>query len=471
MSGIPLLVATRMKHTVLSLLPSFIQYRIDASRKPATKEIFPTSYLDGLRGLAALFVFWYHTYGTFLPTLMPSYGLPLSSDGTRAFSSFLQLPILRVTFSGRPMVHIFFIISGYALSLKSLKQIRSNNKAALLGTISSALFRRGIRLFLPLVASTFIGAVLLQMNFRVGAAPTFSAQMWEWYSELSQIINFWNPDGRAWITLDPHLWTIPVEMSNSVILFACLIAMARCKVALRMITLVGAIIMCMRVGHWVASEFLMGMFLAEFGLIQDDLNQYLGPPEVIDVGIRRRQLHHARRIGSIVLKGVCILNLILALWLAGWPEAYPEQDSGFAWIMAHTGPPYHDSLDRMQFPWFGLAAFQIVFSCQQLPFLQSALTTPVIQYLGKISYSMYLMHWSLFKGLSPRIFPPIWKWIESISGNVVGPWGVTLIWLLTGLAITPVVLWAGDLFCIIVDDNCVAFAKWLEGKCIKGEDV
>jgi peptidoglycan/LPS O-acetylase OafA/YrhL len=256
----------------LPLFPSFVQHRIDASRKPRLGKIHATSYLDSLRGLAALFVFWYYLYWKYLPTLMPSYVLPLSPDKTRESSSLPQLPFLRVAFSSRPMVHIFFIISGYALPLKSLKQIRSDEIAAHLGTVSSALFRRGIRLFLPIVASTFIGAILLQINFRCCAAPTFSDQMWEWYDELSMILNFWYPDSRAAIPFDLQLWTIPLEMSNSVVLFAILIALARCKVALRMILLVSTMLICMRVGQWVASEFLMGMFFAELGLIQEDMN-------------------------------------------------------------------------------------------------------------------------------------------------------------------------------------------------------
>jgi hypothetical protein len=94
-----------LKRTFLALLPSFIQHRIDTSLSRPTRRILSTSYLDGLRGLAALFVFWYHVDGKYLNTLMPSYGPPLSADSTRARSSFLQLPILRVAFSGRPMVH------------------------------------------------------------------------------------------------------------------------------------------------------------------------------------------------------------------------------------------------------------------------------------------------------------------------------------------------------------------------------
>jgi hypothetical protein len=351
-------------------------------------------------------------------------------------------------------------------------------------------------------SSPHISTILLQINFRCCAAPTFSAQMWEWYDELSKILNFWYPDGRAAISFDPQLWTIPLEMSNSIVLFAVLIALARCKVVLRMILLVSTMLICMRVGQWVASEFLMGMFFAELVLIQEDLNQYFTSSETIALvvcaeeamsllseedgeekeegnepthhqyQIRRRQLQEVKRIGSIVLKVFCIINLIFALWLAGWPEEHPEQDAGFNWIMRHTGPPYNNAFDRMQFPWLALVAFQIVFASQQVPFLQSFLTTPVIRYLGKISYSMYLMHWSVLECLLLRIFPHIWRFVQSILGDDgVGSWGVTLVWPLSVLALTPAVVWSGDLFCTFVDDNCVAFAKWLEGKCIKREGV
>jgi len=83
---------------------------------------------------------------------------------------------------------------------------------------------------------------------------------------------------------------------------------------------------------------------------------------------------------------------------------------------------------------------------------------------------MYLMHWSVLECLGLRLFPMVWRVVHGISGDeVVGPWKITFVWILTRLLLTPVVVWAGDLFCTFVDDNCVALAKWLEVKCIKQE--
>jgi peptidoglycan/LPS O-acetylase OafA/YrhL len=59
------------------------------------------------------------------------------------------------------MVHIFFIISSYALSYKLLKQIHSQQFSALDTTLSSAVFRRAIRLFLPSFVILFLMALAL----------------------------------------------------------------------------------------------------------------------------------------------------------------------------------------------------------------------------------------------------------------------------------------------------------------------
>src|SRR5690242_11309159 len=107
---------------VRTLLPSFVADVIWPDQKP-TYKIHPTSYLDGLRGLASFIVCICHytesNHGYFVPT----YGL----NGDKP-SSFIQLPFLRIIYSGRPMVHIFFVISGFVLSYKPLKSIHQGSQ-------------------------------------------------------------------------------------------------------------------------------------------------------------------------------------------------------------------------------------------------------------------------------------------------------------------------------------------------------
>jgi len=90
-----------LQRMAFALLPSFVQRRI---RPGLTKSqrLHPTSYLDGLRGVASFIVFMGHYTEENLGWYTEPYGL--YEDG--APSSPLQLPLIRVLYSARPMVHI-----------------------------------------------------------------------------------------------------------------------------------------------------------------------------------------------------------------------------------------------------------------------------------------------------------------------------------------------------------------------------
>merc|ERR1712093_389135 len=149
-----------VQRMAFGLLPSFVQRRI---RPGLTKpqRLLPTSYLDGLRGVSSFIVFLGHYTEENLGWYTEPYGA--YEDG--AASSPLQFPFVRVIYSARPMVHIFLIISGYVLSYKPLKQIHSQQYSALAITLSSSVFRRALRLFLPSFVTLFIMALALFLGF------------------------------------------------------------------------------------------------------------------------------------------------------------------------------------------------------------------------------------------------------------------------------------------------------------------
>src|SRR4051794_14591073 len=108
---------TLLKTLLRLLLPSFIADVVFPEHKP-TWRLHPTSYLDGLRGIASVIVFFCHFTEEIYPPLTPTYGLNPDQP-----SAWIQLPFARLIFSGRPMVHIFFVISGFVLSYKPIKAI------------------------------------------------------------------------------------------------------------------------------------------------------------------------------------------------------------------------------------------------------------------------------------------------------------------------------------------------------------
>ena len=141
---------------LMFLIPSFLQGR-HAREQIRPAKLSPTAYLDGMRGLAALFVYFCHySYQAFI--IAKGWGMDEFNY------HFLKLPFFRLFYQGPPAVCVFFVISGYALSYKPLKLARSRSSAELANTISSLVFRRGIRLFLPTAISTLMIVCLLQLG-------------------------------------------------------------------------------------------------------------------------------------------------------------------------------------------------------------------------------------------------------------------------------------------------------------------
>lgn len=136
------------------LVPSFLQGR-QAREQIRPAKLHPTAYLDGMRGLAALFVFFCHFSYQFF-NLVDSFGL----DGNH---NILRLPIVRLLYDGSSSVTVFFAISGYALSYRALKLARAGSKD-FATSLSSLTFRRGLRLYLPPMISTLWVVFLVRLG-------------------------------------------------------------------------------------------------------------------------------------------------------------------------------------------------------------------------------------------------------------------------------------------------------------------
>lgn len=76
----------------------------------------------------------------------------------------MNLPFIKLLYGGPQMVAIFFIVSGYSLSLKPLKLMYARSYDDLLKAISSSTLRRPFRLFLPCFIAGFCVLVLVRLG-------------------------------------------------------------------------------------------------------------------------------------------------------------------------------------------------------------------------------------------------------------------------------------------------------------------
>jgi peptidoglycan/LPS O-acetylase OafA/YrhL len=250
--------------------------------------IFPTSWLDGLRGLAAFAVFNFHYIYAFSDIAIMPYAID------RKHKWFIELPIIRLFYSGYPAVCIFFLAAGYVCSLRPLKLMSSKNDSATYQSLSTSLFRRAFRLYLPVAAITLLTALAawgglytplkrymtdakkksLYFPGSIGRAHpaierSLIKELRRWARDLGKMMSIWvfQP---FFPSFDGHLWTVRIEFRSSIYLYAALLALARVRTYFRLVALFLASGYCFYWGRWEAVLFFWGACIAQFDIIRQE---------------------------------------------------------------------------------------------------------------------------------------------------------------------------------------------------------
>ncbi|PYH77579.1 hypothetical protein BO82DRAFT_377888 [Aspergillus uvarum CBS 121591] len=461
-----------------ALLPYFITSLWRHRTEPPS--LRRTSPLDGLRGVAALCVVNYHIISAFHNFVNYGYGLtpeeahrePHCAHNNEPIEHNLrlhQLPIIRLVYSGSAPVCIFFVLSGFVLSYRSWQLVRASKLEAVFPSLSSSTFRRGFRLFLPTTLATLITMILIQTGawdypaqvavdqtiitaeneYHQARLPTFGAQTAHWASMMWNMTNIFAWE-ETYPEYDVHLWTIPMEFRASLLLFLILLVLVRLRYRYRVAILIGLIAYCYGHVRWVMVLFLAGSLLAETSLRWDAARA----PEAI----------------TPAHTGLCILFLrvvlvFISLYFLSAPDKCIHRTPGYM-TLAKILPSWDVRFYRV-FPSLGaiILVGVISHSAKESRFSR-VLDVRLVQYLGWISYSIYIVHGPLMHGLGYRLFPLMWQ----ITGHeATGPYlmGFLLAWSV----LLFVVFWVADRFAVAVDDNCVRIGKWLEKKLVESESV
>ncbi|TWU70756.1 hypothetical protein ED733_001528 [Metarhizium rileyi] len=367
-----LYVFARLRCLFIAMVPSFL---INYYYNTKPKELRKTLFLDGLRGYASFIVVIFH-----LEVIEPHDQWIREHWGTNEKddlgSNILQLPFIRVLFSGLPMVTCFFLISGFVLSYRNVQLIRSGEYEKLSESVTSLIFRRGFRLFLPSIAGILLQRVLLPWMY--WNPPSTQTMMNDVYNETSMLLNHWSFDDHN-MKLG-HLWTIPVEFTCFVVLFVVIVGVARLGTWVRL-SVVGALIMHSNAsGHWAVALFMIGLFLAE---CEEIIEEQKGIQEAgAWIGKRERWISRLQSLFWITV-------FLAGLYLAGYPERFVDRSHDYSWIYLYTPQVYVDMGEPLPVMfWVSAASTLVVVALLRLSALQKAFTTPVAQYLGDISYSI-----------------------------------------------------------------------------------
>ncbi|KAI1105332.1 acyltransferase [Jackrogersella minutella] len=459
--------SSTMMRIGIFLLPSFVQHRC-ARERFRTEKLHPTAYLDGMRGLAALFVFFCHYFYTAF-RIAEGWG----RDGVN--HEIWRLPFIRLLYSGPSMVCIFFVVSGYALSLKPLKQARSRSFDGLSQTMTSFVFRRFFRLYLPPLISTFAVLVLLRLGVyeltrdfandreylhnvtehHPVLEETLRKQLRHWMHEMYNFIHVWDWEKFGGATgYDVHLWTIPVEFRCSMLLFLVMIGTARLRTGVRFLCISVLMWFVLRSDKWEMFLFLWGMTLAELDLIrgahEPNPAQSPSPPITLLPIEKTPSVPEKRRTCNLWWT----LISVPALYLMSGPDAGPEGVPGWEYLGTYIPEWFSEKYRYYQM----IGSIIFVFCTARSTTWQRFFTSPYVQYFGKISYALYLMHGPVMHTVGYMVEERAWDYTgtEGLAYN----WGA----IIAGAVNIPLVIWAADVFWRAVDAPTVRFTKWLESK-------
>ena len=424
------------------------------------KPLRSTAYLDGLRGFAAFIVYWHHH------VLWAHKGFSVdfieSGFGYLDKHLFSTYPFIRNFFGGgHYAVSTFFVISGYVLSMKPLSFIHAGEQAKLADNLASALFRRWLRLYIPLICTTFIYMTSWHL-FGIWvdtskAEPTYGAEIVSWYKEIKAFAFIFNEADKPWFSYNFHLWSIPLEFKGSIVIYTSLLAFSRCSRNARL-WCQGALIFYFMyiVDGWYCALFVAGMLLADLDQLaaKGDLPGFLARLEP--------------------LKTVIYLHLfVLSLFLGGVPVRTKEIDD-----LAATNGWYFLSFLKPQavydYKWFYLswAAVLLVVSVPRISWLKHFFETRFCQYLGRVSYAFYMIHGPILWTIGDRLYSAVgWAteaeiqnipgWVNILPLPKFGPFCLEVAFLLPNIILLPLTLYLADIVTRVFDEPSVRFPQWL----------
>ncbi|SZF03444.1 unnamed protein product [Blumeria hordei] len=421
----------------------------------------PTAYLDGLRGFAALIVYWGH-HQLWARDVIGAGAILENAWGYENRWYFVCLPGIRLFFSGGHLaVTVFFVMSGYVLSAKPLNLIQNADYIKLQDNLGSALFRRWLRLYIPVICTTFIYMTSWHLFGIWTATPdhkgTYSEELWNYYIEFKNFSFVFRGGGNDWFTYNFHAWSIPVEFRGSIIIYTALAAFSRCTRNARLLCILALIYYFM----YIADGAHYAMFMT--GLLLCDL----------DLLAQKGNLPNFFHRFASHKKAIFYTLFAVGIYLGGVPSNKQDiqllHDSPGWRALAHLKPQA-----VFDFKWFYLywASLFIVSSIPRIPTLKRFFECRFCQYLGRISFAFYLVHGPVLWILGDRLYVAAgWAreihggtlpgWINLFPMSKAGPLGLEFSFLVPHLIILPVTLWCGEIATRLFDEPSVRFSQWL----------
>ena len=333
-------------------------------------------FLDGVRGIAMMIVVFHHFGLAFFPAI--NYLNPEKIHlGNGEIELFIAKTPFNLFFNGGFAVSIFFVLSGFVLSYK----FHLTGSQQLLREYAA---KRYFRLLLPVGGSIVLCYVLHLCGLFSAQSIGEITKSGEWFNGLFTDMKgpkdfvsnifldvFLNNDNRY----NAVLWTITIEFLGSMLLFAFLALSAENRNSVIIHILVAVVILVTDKKFYAA--FILGSLVSRLFV-----NGFSFP----------------KGIKGSVLK---IVLLAAGVYFSSFPQGFHTQQSMWK-ILDWNWTSGYDLFHV-------IGAFCILFVICFDEHLRRFFALKPFLYLGKISFSFYLIHLAVMCSLGSSVFLHFWK--------------------------------------------------------------
>ncbi|KAH8882446.1 hypothetical protein GQ53DRAFT_753709 [Thozetella sp. PMI_491] len=341
------------------------------------------NWIDGLRGVASLIIVCGHVCTAFAPHL---HAPALSEKGD---FTLLQLPFLRLCVGGRSAVALFFLITGYVSAIGPIAKSRAGNVEDAFAGIARSALARSIRLVLPAMIATFISWLLAEsgaykMSEHVdatwirqgyhGPAPSFAASV---QSLVGAQVSTWT---IGWNEYDGTQWTLILFLEGSFLVYT---------------TMLSTIMVTPK-----ARKLIFGL-LYLYAWLSEPSHAHTSVKSMnVVVGMFVAEMHneYGQAATSLLPFPIPSLVILLGLFCCGFPQQSAEWtwwSNAMEYAMKAMAPAEAD----IRRYWDSIGASLILIGIFFSPTARKILSTPAFNFLGRVSFPVYLLHNQLMKSL------------------------------------------------------------------------
>lgn len=329
-------------------------------------------HIEGIRGLAAIIVVLHHFSLAFYPAL--NFGEKhLTHIGNGKIELFIAKTPLNIFYNGGFAVCIFFILSGYVLSNSYHQTLNTK-------VLKQYAIKRYFRLLIPVSVTIFIAYIFIKTGLLQNTGLDEITKTGDWLSGsfnqdggLADVLKnifidvFFFNDNKY----NPVLWTMTYELLGSFLIFFFLFIIHRLKYKKQLyITLI--LLLFMTQNNFSAA-FILGVLLNKI-VVQDD--------KAFTITFNNKYL-----LGGLMLLG---------LFFCSYPLHRNINSTFYRFIT-------FSFLNNYEF-YHVIGSFMVMFVILQSQILKRILSNKIFSFIGKISFSFYLLHFIILCSFTCYLF-------------------------------------------------------------------